>query len=62
MTLIQLLIALAILIAAFVISIVIPAKMAANRNRSSFIWVMISLLGSALVAIILLAILGKNTE
>jgi hypothetical protein len=40
------------------ISIILPARMAASRGRSAFLWVCISLVGSPFLAILLLLALG----
>jgi len=47
----------ALLIVAW-IYIFLPAGMAARRNRSQFIWVLISLVGSPILACLLLLALG----
>lgn len=39
--------------------ILLPANMATDRNRSVFVWVLISLFGSPILAILLLIALGK---
>lgn len=39
--------------------ILLPAQMAGTRNRSAFIWVLISIVASPLVAILLLLVLGN---
>ncbi|WP_298975039.1 hypothetical protein [uncultured Roseobacter sp.] len=41
---------------------VVPAQMAQARNRSRLIWVLISLVGSPLLAILLLYALGEARE
>lgn len=38
--------------------IVLPAQMATRRNRSGLLWVLIALVGSPLLAILLLVALG----
>ncbi|MEP3634086.1 MAG: hypothetical protein ABJQ23_20010 [Shimia thalassica] len=38
--------------------IVLPAQMASGRNRNPVVWVLISLVGSPLLAILLLLALG----
>lgn len=38
--------------------IILPAQMAGTRNRSAVIWVLISFVGSPLLAILLLLALG----
>ncbi|WP_281973139.1 hypothetical protein [Ruegeria faecimaris] len=38
--------------------IIVPMNMAQNRNRSGLIWVLISIVGSPLLAILLLYALG----
>jgi hypothetical protein len=40
--------------------VLLPAGMARNRNRSAFIWVLISLLGSPILAVLLLLALGNS--
>lgn len=47
----------ALLIVAW-IYIFLPAGMAARRNRSQFIWILISLVGSPILACLLLLALG----
>jgi len=42
--------------------IFLPASMAERRNRSIFIWVLISLVGSPLLAVLLLLALGDAPE
>jgi len=42
--------------------ILLPAGMAERRNRSATIWVLISFVGSPLLAILLLMALGENRE
>ncbi len=42
--------------------IIVPANMAANGKRSSLIWVLISFVGSPLLAILLLYALGDPPE
>lgn len=42
--------------------IYVPATMASNRNRSAIIWVLISLVGSPLLAVLLLFALGDAAE
>ncbi|WP_281842857.1 hypothetical protein [Sinisalibacter aestuarii] len=42
--------------------IFLPADMAARRNRSAFVWVLISLVGSPLLAILLLIALGASPD
>ena len=37
----------------------VPAKMAKNRNRGAVVWVLISFVGSPLLAILLLYALGE---
>ncbi|MCF6304313.1 MAG: hypothetical protein L3J33_02955 [Rhodobacteraceae bacterium] len=39
--------------------IFLPIQMASNRNRRPFVWVIISLVGSPILAILLLAVLGN---
>ena len=39
--------------------IILPAQMAETRNRSTVIWMLISLVGSPLLAILLLLVLGN---
>ncbi|MFG6082539.1 hypothetical protein ACEUZ9_003188 [Paracoccus litorisediminis] len=38
--------------------LVVPAQMASRRNRSAFLWVLISLFGSPILAILLLFAMG----
>jgi uncharacterized BrkB/YihY/UPF0761 family membrane protein len=38
----------------------LPARMARNRNRSAFIWVLIGLFGSPILAVLLLLALGNS--
>ncbi|RCW77874.1 hypothetical protein [Paracoccus lutimaris] len=38
--------------------LVVPAQMASRRNRSPFLWVLISLFGSPILAILLLFAMG----
>ena len=38
----------------------LPASMARNRNRSALIWVLISLFGSPILAVLLLLALGER--
>ena len=40
--------------------VLLPADMARRRNRSAFIWVLISLFGSPILAILLLLALGNS--
>ena len=40
--------------------VLLPAGMARKRNRSAFIWVLISLLGSPILAVLLLLALGNS--
>jgi len=40
--------------------ILLPAQMASNRNRHPFIWVLISLLGTPILAILRLMALGNR--
>lgn len=40
--------------------VLLPADMARNRNRSAVIWVLISLCGSPLLAVLLLLALGNS--
>lgn len=40
--------------------VLLPADMARKRNRSAFIWVLISLFGSPILAILLLLALGNS--
>ena len=42
--------------------ILLPAGMASDRNRSPFVWVLISLVGSPLLAILLLIALGDAID
>ena len=42
--------------------VLLPASMAERRNRSIFIWVLISLLGSPFLAVLLLLALGDASE
>jgi hypothetical protein len=49
----------ALLIVAW-IYIFLPAGMAARRNRSQFIWVLISLVGSPILACLILLVLGDT--
>ncbi|MBT8424377.1 MAG: hypothetical protein KJO67_05335 [Silicimonas sp.] len=51
-------IGLATLAFVFWLYILLPAQMAGNRNRSALIWVLISLVGSPLLAVLLLIALG----
>ena len=41
--------------------VLLPVDMARNRNRSAFIWVLISLLGSPILAVLLLLALGERS-
>ena len=49
---------LALLAVLFLIFIYLPAKMASNRNRNALVWVLISLFGSPILAVLLLIALG----
>ncbi|TBX23542.1 hypothetical protein TK43_11985 [Roseovarius sp. JS7-11] len=53
----------ALIVSAFILGfwfcIVLCARMAKDRNRSPFFWVLVSLVGSPLVAILLLLLLGE---
>lgn len=40
--------------------VLLPVSMARVRNRSAFIWVLIALFGSPILAILLLLALGKS--
>ena len=40
--------------------VLLPSEMARRRNRSAFIWVLISLFGSPVLAILLLLALGNS--
>lgn len=40
--------------------ILLPAGMAKDRNRSAFLWVLVSLFGSPILAILLLIALGER--
>lgn len=40
--------------------VLLPARMARNRNRSAFIWVLIGLFGSPILAVLLLLALGNS--
>jgi hypothetical protein len=46
----------------FWLYVLLPVKMAGNRNRSALIWVLISLVGSPILAILLLLALGDAPE
>ncbi|MCX7287262.1 MAG: hypothetical protein NTW20_06800 [Rhodobacterales bacterium] len=46
----------------FWLAIILPAQMAGSRGRSAFIWVCISLVGSPLLAILLLLALGDAPD
>jgi len=50
-----------IFIAMYTIWILVPASMAANRNRSQTLWVLISIIASPIIAILLLAALGEDS-
>ncbi len=41
--------------------VLLPVGMARNRNRSAFIWVLIGLFGSPILAVLLLLALGKRS-
>jgi fumarate reductase subunit C len=53
------LIGLAVLAFAFWFAILLPANMAAARGRSQIVWILISLVGSPILAILLLVALGE---
>jgi hypothetical protein len=40
--------------------VLLPARMARNRNRSAVIWVLIGLFGSPILAVLLLLALGNS--
>lgn len=48
-----------VLVFVFWLYIIVPAQMARNRKRSALVWVLISIVGSPLLAILLLIALGK---
>lgn len=54
-------IAVTVIILALIIGLVVllPASMARDRNRSALMWVLISIVGSPLLAILLLIALGN---
>jgi hypothetical protein len=56
------LIALMALIFAIWFVVILPARMAQRRGRSALVWVAISLIGTPLLAILLLVALGPVTE
>jgi len=53
-----------VLLLAFAVWIVfvVPASMAKRRNRSAVLWILVSLVGSPLLAILLLFIFGPKTD
>jgi predicted transporter len=60
--LLGLLLALVGLVFLFWFAIILPAQMATTRRRSAFLWICISLVGSPLLAILLLLALGEAQE
>ncbi|MGH1457336.1 MAG: hypothetical protein ACRBBT_00390 [Paracoccaceae bacterium] len=42
--------------------IMLPASMAKNRNRSPVIWVLIAIVGSPILAVLLLIAMGETTD
>lgn len=42
--------------------VLLPADMARRRNRSAFIWVLIGLFGSPILAVLLLLALGNSPD
>ncbi|WP_298568312.1 hypothetical protein [uncultured Aliiroseovarius sp.] len=57
-SLVGFLLAIAVLVFVIWLYLILPASMATERNRSALIWVLISLVGSPLLAILLLIALG----
>ena len=57
-SLVGFLLAIAVLVFVIWLYFILPASMATERNRSALIWVLISLVGSPLLAILLLIALG----
>ena len=46
----------------YTIWIFVPASMAAKRSRSQFLWVTISIFASPIIAILILAALGEDSQ
>jgi protein-S-isoprenylcysteine O-methyltransferase Ste14 len=59
---IGLLLSIVALVFLFWFSIILPASMAASRRRNWFVWICISVVGTPLLAILLLIALGDAPE